>query len=443
MGKMRASTGVAAVGCSLLLVGSPAAQAAAPTSPSERPGPTAYAFAPDAVAVEGTAGSADAPTLAAGGTYRDAIAPGETRHYAVTLDEGSSAFLTTVAAPEPGASVGSDDGIDVELLTTDNESCARDSGGFGGGLEVYPRPITASAGRTVAPGADCQRAGAYLYTVTRDEGVDSTVWPIELRFGQEPRLSQLPEAAPPWESWDSERPAPPTGEAVRVAGGTGFNDAQPVGEGVWRDDIGAGATLAYRVPVDWGQQLALTLDLGNAAGVDEFAADSAELKIELFNPVAARVHDPATERYRGEQLSLSAITGGAHYGNRFEDGGEGERMAFAGWYYLLVTMSPELAALTDDPVGMTLRVSLEGEARSGPAYASDPVAAGFGVSEAMVEQAAEGLTDEELAARQAGDDKRRRGYLSLGAGAVLSAGIGVWYLVGRRRALAAAGPARG
>ncbi|KAB8163359.1 hypothetical protein FH609_021420 [Streptomyces sp. 3MP-14] len=437
---MRVSAGVAAIGCSLLVLGplGSGAAAALPGASPEQPGPRAYAFATDAESVQGAASSADAPTLAAGGTYTDEIGPGETLHYAVDLDAGSSAYLTTVAAPEPGAPVASTDGIDVELLTTDNETCSSDSRDFGGGLEVSARPISASADRTVAQGAECQRAGAYVYTVTRSEGGDGAGWPIELRFDQEPQLTRLPEAAPPLESWETEQPSPATGEAVRVAGGTGFNDAQPIGEGVWRDDIAAGATLAYRVPVDWGQQLALTLDLGNAAGVDEYAMTSAQLTVELYNPVAARVGDAATERYDGEQLSLSAFTPGVAYGNRFEDGGE--RLRFAGWHYLLVTMGPELSQLTQDPVGMTLRVSLEGQAEAGPAYASDPVAAGFGVSEEMVEQAERGLTDAELAAEQASEDKRQRGYLSLGAGVALGLGIGVWYLVGRRRALAAAGP---
>ncbi|WP_097232202.1 hypothetical protein [Streptomyces zhaozhouensis] len=413
----------------------------ATTVAAEVPASTSYAFAPEARAVEGAASSADAPKLEPGGIYTDRLAPGETLHYAVDLDEGSSAYLTTVVVPEHGAAVSASDGVEVELLTTDNETCSDGDRRFGTGSDAPPRPITVWAGRVVAQGADCQRAGTYLYTVTRMDGTDHGEWPIELRFGQEPRLSQLPESAPPVDSWESEQPAPPGGEAVRVSGGTGFNDAQPIGEGVWRDDIAAGTTRAYRVPLDWGQQLALTLDMGNAADAEEFSSAYGEVRAELYNPAAGRVDDPLSEYYDGEQLSIEALTPGVHYGNRFEDTEGVDRMAFAGWYYLLVTLSPEVADVTEDPVGTTLRVSVLGDAQPGPSYATDAVEAGFGVSDEMVSQAAKGQTDEELAAERASDEKRQRGYLSVGVGLALGLGIGAWYLIGRRRALAAAGPA--
>ncbi|TNM30183.1 hypothetical protein [Streptomyces sedi] len=417
-------------------MGSPAAQAAAESQAS-----TAYAFAPDAEAVEGAASSADAPKLEAGGTYTDQLERGETLHYAVDLDEGSSAYLTTVVVPRLGSEISASDGVEVELLTTDNETCSDADRSFGTGSNAPPRPITVWAGRVVAQGADCQRAGTYVYTVTRVDGTDRAEWPIELRFAQEPRLSQLPESAPPVDSWETEQPAPPGGEAVRVPGGTGFNDAQPIGEGVWRDDLEAGTTRAYRVPLDWGQQLALTLDLGNAADVDEYSMAYGHVRAELYNPAAGRIGDPISENYYGEQLSIEALTAGVHYGNRFEDTDGVDEMAFAGWYYLLVTLSPDVADITDEPVGATLRLSVLGDAQPGPSYASDPVEAGFGVTEAMVSQAAKGQTDEEVAAERASDDKRLRGYVSVGVGLVLALCLGAWYLVGRRRALAAAGPA--
>ncbi|UED85281.1 hypothetical protein [Streptomyces profundus] len=431
MGKMSAGAGVVALTCSMALLG------AAPAF-AETPDPRTYAPAADGLPVEGTASSADAPAIEAGNVYTDEISPGETLHYALALDSGSSAYVTTVAAPDRGSPVAFDDELRVELLTTGNESCSSGTADFDFGLGYLARPIAASAGRTVAQGAECQRAGSYLYTVTRTAGSDPEDWPIELRFSQEPTLAALPEAAPPAESWETEPPSPPTGQATRVRGGTGFNDAQPIGEGVWRDDIRAGESLVYRVPVDWGQQLALDLELGNATGGDESVSARGDVGLEIFNPAAVRVFPPGTEGYRGEQLSVSGIAPGVHYGNRFED--DIEAFGVAGWHYLMVTLGPEVGEITPDPIGLTLRLSLLGERQGGPSYESDPVEAGFGVSQDDIEQAADGLTDEEVAAQRASDDKRARGYLAIGAGAALGVGIGAWYLIGWRRAVSAAGP---
>ncbi|WP_062209703.1 hypothetical protein [Streptomyces sp. NBRC 109706] len=431
MGKMSAGAGIVAAICATALLGATPALAATPD-------PRTYAPASDAIAVEGTAGSADAPAIEAGRIYTDEISPGETLHYAVALDGGSSAYVTTVAAPDRGSPVGLGDELRVELLTTGNESCSTGVADFDFGIGYLARPISAGADRTVAQGAECQREGSYLYTVTRTAGSDPGDWPIELRFSQEPRLAGLPEAAPPVDSWETEPPSAPTGQATRVRGGTGFNDAQPIGEGVWRDDIRAGESLIYRVPVDWGQQLTLALELGNATGVEGTVSASGDVALEIFNPATVKALPIATERYRGEQLSVSGISPGVHYGNRFEDGVEAFRVA--GWHYLMVSLGFEANEITPEPVGLTLRLSLVGERQSGPSYASDLAETGFGVTQDDIEQADQGLTDEEVAARQASDDKRLRGYLAIGTGAALVVGVGAWYLIGWRRAVRAAGP---
>ncbi|MDT0267122.1 hypothetical protein RM844_12560 [Streptomyces sp. DSM 44915] len=440
MGQIRGGARLAALGCALLLVGPLAAPAAAAGPGAAEPGAAGgYRFAADARPVAGTASSADAPTIEAGGVYTDEIAPGETRHYALSLDHAASAYVTTVAVPGPGAPLGSSDTLEVELLTTDNESCSTGRRSFSSAGTA--RPVAAWAGRTVAQGAPCQRAGVYFYSVTRGIGGDPEDWPVELRFTQEPPLAGIPESAPELTAWETEPPAPPGGAATRVAGGTGFNDAQPIGEGVWRDDLAAGDTLVYRVPVDWGQQLAVDVELANATDLDPAVGSRADVLVELYNPAGAWVDADGAARYGGEQLSVPLLTPGVHYGNRFLE--EYDALRLAGWHYLVVTLAPEAAELTRRPVGLTLRLALLGERAAGPAYATDLVEAGFGVTDEMVAQADGGLTDAELAAERATDRKRQRGYLAIGAGAVLSAGIGLWHLVARRRAVAAAGPVPG
>lgn len=71
-------------------------------------------------------------------------------------------------------------------------------------------------------------------------------------------------------------------------GGTSFSGARSLEEGVWKDGIRAGQTLFYRVPVDWGQQLDATAELGPASG-DGYLGNA--LVMALHNPVRALVDD--------------------------------------------------------------------------------------------------------------------------------------------------------
>ena len=80
----------------------------------------------------------------------------------------------------------------------------------------------------------------------------------------EPRPARAGATTAP-DAWDSAPPEPVTGEARRRAGGAGFAEAAPLGEGVWRDDIRPGQTLFYKVPVGWGRQFNATAELGSSS----------------------------------------------------------------------------------------------------------------------------------------------------------------------------------
>lgn len=58
------------------------------------------------------------------------------------------------------------------------------------------------------------------------------------------------------------------GPAKAVTGGTGFNDAVRIGEGVWKDGLLPAQTRWYKVKAGWGQQLRYTVDFGNEPTVD-------------------------------------------------------------------------------------------------------------------------------------------------------------------------------
>ncbi|MFG2404758.1 hypothetical protein ACGFR8_10580 [Streptomyces brevispora] len=53
-----------------------------------------------------------------------------------------------------------------------------------------------------------------------------------------------------------------------VRGGTGFDDAREIGQGVWRDRILPSRTLWYKVPAGWGRQVRYDVEFANEPTVD-------------------------------------------------------------------------------------------------------------------------------------------------------------------------------
>lgn len=433
----RAGRGRAAVlvGASALLMLAP--QTAMAETP-EIPEPRAYLPATDAQEIEGKVSSADAPGLEPGGIYTDSIERGETLYYRVSLDDESGAYLSAVAAPELGTKVGRMDTLELELQTTGGDRCDAASRNFSS--DNGTRPVSHWVARSIGPDLNCQEAGSYLLKVTRDDDATSSPdpWPLELMFQQEPPVDPLDTRAPSEEGWETEAPPPPSGEPETVSGGTGFNDARPMGEGVWRDQIIAGQTRFYKVPVDWGQQLSLTMELSNARGNDDAGYSMDGILLDMYNPARGLV---ATDSwvYDGEPWSNGALTPALDFRNRFSSERDLNRVRMAGWHYLALTLHPEVGEeVTEEPVGLTLRVSLLGEPTDGPAYQGEGVGAGFSVTESDLEQAEQALTDEEFAS-DGQVTKRLIGLVGISVGVLLLGSLAVWQLVARRRG--ASGPA--
>ncbi|MBO0510961.1 hypothetical protein, partial [Streptomyces beijiangensis] len=343
-------------------------------------GPLPYSFDPAGRVVRGAASTGDAPALAAGGTYRDSIGPGEKRVYRLDLDSRSDAYVSAVAVPGKGERVDYSDGITVTVQDRDGYSCSDNSTTFESAQ--FARPIAAYAYRTIGRGgASCQAAGAYYAVVERKtkDIAGQGDWAVELRQAQEPPVrTGGPSTAPT--SWPSGSPAPLTGDGTDRAGGTGFNDAPELRKGVWRSGIVPGQTLFYRVPVTWGQQLYAGAELGSSpSGTGSGRAYlPGALVMRLYNPLRGSVESVSTA-YDGKQkaVELDPLPPVA-YENRFGIGDKVEGMRAAGSFYLAVTLSPEVAASFGTAHALTLRVNVKGQALQGPSY--DGVAPDLGAA---------------------------------------------------------------
>ncbi|MEU1014954.1 hypothetical protein [Streptomyces sp. NPDC005898] len=407
-----------------------------------------YGFAEDAETIDGATSNAAGHRLSPGKSYLSSLPRAGQRFYRLELTAEESAYVAVTAVPGVAEKVSYADGLKVSVQDADGANCSpREARKARFGASESPRPVTATAARRVGPDErSCAGAGTYYVLVERMSDPESSRrdWGLELRVATEPALRSAGATRAP-RSWNSATPAPRTGERKSRAGGPGFSGARALGTGVWGDRIAPGRTLFYRVPVDWGQRLSVGAELGSSSGRGERNGAvrgsgrgkgyvSSALVVALSNPVRAEVEDEDTA-YDGKQKSvrLDPLPPVA-YENRFAPADRVAAVRFAGWYYLSVHLSPRVAEVSGEgPLDLTLRISVEGAARPGPAYAGSPIPAGeFGVTE--------------------GDDDDDTAMVVLavggiGTGAGLLGVLGVWTLVARRRATlfavrAGSGPTR-
>ncbi|MFJ4871192.1 hypothetical protein [Streptomyces sp. NPDC088757] len=391
-----------------------------------------YTFDSTAQPVRGALSSSDARPLKSGQTYRDTLGKNGKVYYRIALDNKRNTYVSVVAVPRPGGAVDHGDGLEISIQDDSGTECGDQRVSFSSAR--YARPLAAYARRVVNPdGSGCQEPGNYYVLVERTtkEGSDPADWDLEIRHLSEPLLKKAGPTGIP-EVWPSATPAPLTGDPKPRQGGSGVHDAASLTRGEWRSDIRPGQTLFYRVPLDWGQQLFATAELGSSARGDAYVSNA--LVLSLDNPALGHV-DGQTLGYSGKQatLALGPQRPVAHE-NRTSYNEAASGMRFAGWYYLSATLSPEMAEeYGDGPVPLTLRVNVLNAAKGGPGYDGDP--GPFAVTPDDREAAEKGSSGAQAAEEaERGDTMRLVATAGIGTGTVLLLGLGAWTLVARRRA---------
>ncbi|MBO0654795.1 hypothetical protein J1792_19045 [Streptomyces triculaminicus] len=386
-------------------------------------GPTAYRMASGATAVTGSGGSDDGPVLKAGArTYTDSIRPGEKKYYGVELDERSSAFVSAVAVPRPGAAMGLRDGIEVALQAPDGTPCGSGRNrSFLSAGGAYP--VADYAERVVRAGGPCASAGTYRFVVQRGDatGGDDAAVPVELKYVAEAPRKNEADAPPAPGGWSSRAPSgPPQGEGEGVTGGTGFNDAAELRSGVWKDELRPGETRFYRISVDAGEQLFADAEFGLKPDAGPYVVRG--VRLGLSNSARGYVMN-RTGGYQGKPATVSLATPPAAYGDAGTGGEAARGMRFAGWYYLQVSLSPKVhGGARGGGVPVTLKVEVAGARKAGH---EEGIGRGGGA------------VGGELVTAAGGAPRKGRlriiGYAGIGTGSVLLLGLGAWTLAGRRR----------
>lgn len=422
----------------LAVVAAVFAVAALPGQAYAADGPGTYTFDPDAKAVSGVEVNADATELTSGSVYKSSIKAGQKLYYRLNLDAKTNAYVSAVVVPRDAGKVAYGDGITVSVRDSSDDQCSSSDALFGSAQ--YPRPIAAYASRRVdKENASCQEAGTYYVLVERETKATSGQgdWDLELRYASEPKLAQAssaPTEAP--SAWPSASPLPPTASDDNTRhGGAGYYDATSLQTGEWKDRIEPGQTLFYRIPVDWGQQVFATAGLSNSTtGKGQYV--SSALAMSLDNPAIGHVDNVSPMSYAGKPTSVSLDPlPPVAYRNRFDSSDNVSAMRFAGWYYLSVSLSPEVAkAYGDKPIALTLQINVTGKAVDSP-YTGD--AGIFGVTQGDKDMARKGQNGAQAALSESRSSTMKLvAAAGIGAGAVLVLWIGAWMLIARRRAAA-------
>ncbi|MBD0841091.1 hypothetical protein [Streptomyces sp. TRM68416] len=401
--------------------------------------PSPYAFAPDARSVAAATGAADAARLEAGRTYKSSLPVTGDTYYRLDLDATSNAYVSATAIPPADAEVSSSNGLRISVRDADGGSCSFKTETFAGG-SLSSHAITAVGMREIsADRPRCAKAGTYSVVVERvgTTAPGDVTWDLELSTFLEPPLKRTGATTAP-EPWNSDAPRPVTDKPERRSGGAGFASAVPVGQGAWRSDLTPGQTLYYKVPVGWGQHVHATAELAGGAGDSRIAVGALELS--LHSPVRASL-DEDSLNYRGKPITATLEPlPPVRYENRYGATDRVKGMRFAGSYYLVVHLAAHVAErFGDGPYTVTLRVRLSGSDRTGPGYAGQFVPQGVF---APVVGAPGGLLPGGGDGGGGGggpEDDTAMTVLAvsgIGGGTVVLVVLGVWTVVGRRRARA-------
>lgn len=387
--------------------------------------------------IGGAAGGADAPVIRPG-QYLDTIGPGEKRYYAVDLDAVSTANFAATAVPQPGAAVDGSDALSAGL-EYGGGTCGTNTERFR--QEEGATTLTSAVSRIRSEDGNrgCDGAGRYRLVVERmsKKGSDAARWPLELVYGVEAPLADgvTPAQSQPEYGAGGKQAVLPTGAPRDVRGGTGFNDARELGQGVWRDRILPSQTLWYKVPAGWGRQVRYDVEFANEPTVKGVPATYSYGGTQLFTPARFPVGDTgefaSTTVYTGRPAAVRMGSVPVAWTNRYEYRSAVRPVHTRGDFYIAVTLGARAAEIAENPrIGVVLRVAVLGDELAGPQHGAPAMKPGAGTNKKADKQG-----DSAVAADS--DGAGGAGWTGIaaagGAGAVMAVIAGLVFVRSRRR----------
>ncbi|MGH3760414.1 vWA domain-containing protein [Actinophytocola sp.] len=294
------------------------------------------------------------------GQYTDYVERRERHYYQVHVPDGATGHFSVVHTIELGAKR-VDSGVDLRLIDAAKRTCAK-SRGFR--EFTYDGPETASVSWTADADSTCDPGGPHYLEVVWDNSDDTGSDEIEILVGVEPRVLDDP-GSPSAE--EAEFTEPSTGQDI-VWGGGSFNDAAALpGTGRYLDRVRYSEYSVYKVWLEWEQALSYRVTF-----LDGAAEGRATAVTELRGPTRASLRDHwwKSADYSGSAVTLGPVgTPEVSYANR---SGEYAPASAAGWYYVVVKLSPvwtEDNTVPDTQPSFEIALTVSGDVAAGPRFA--------------------------------------------------------------------------
>lgn len=341
------------------------------------------AYVPEGTPVTGAASAEGAPVLEEG-QYLDAIAVGAPRYYRVDLERGETLRVgATLTRGDDGSRRGLEGFVDMSTFGADGERCTRQFIPGGGQQGTAPR----TGGVLHGPGswsesldASCG-SGPVTLEVSWTNASDTGALPMELVVRVEPPVLTPPPLQPAvTEAISYPEPPRAAGPAVPVAGGGSFNAATELSPGLHSDSMRSGETVYYRVPLEWGQQLAVRVDfpaspVGSPVRDDLGSSTYAHLGLNAASRTPVASVSDAQNRSKNvarDGATVHATTHPVAYEGRqervyYEQWG----MSEAGDVYVVLSLGRTASTDAGSGVAVPFEVSVDvvGEPLQGPVYA--------------------------------------------------------------------------
>ena len=220
-------------------------------------------------------------------------------------------------------------------------------------------------------------ADAVPIWISRDRG-GKTPLPIEILVMEEPPLTAGGETAlpsPPMRRVPDATPSPMQGAQPAVGGGS-FTDAPLITPGTWTEQYVPSETILYRVHLDWGQSLQLTVQ--NPRLSDAWRI-STHYTAWIYGPDRAWAAIGNLGYTKGNSLApLTRLTAPVTYANRDESMPTVSHTQLAGDYYIAISMPGTYGDNKGAgvPFPVTFRVDVTGTPQAPPPYATAVAATG-------------------------------------------------------------------
>ena len=365
------------------------------------------------------------------GQYTDTLTSGAgRRHYTVRRTIPGSTLRVAVTMRPPYSESANQELVRMRLAAVDQPCedglASRIGSSAFAGLVTGTLRLSGTKSPRQAKATGCETSDTVTLSLDREDG-GPTPNPAEILVMEEPPANAV-DSLPAADKDRPEQAAPAPSAPQPVVGGPTFSSAPRISPGSWQETFMSGETIFYRVPVEWGQRLRVSVVPAPGSVTDEIRALTHYAPV-LYGPDRGILGETSLSYGSfGQNLApqpTQQVSTEVRYRNREKP--ESNTADLAGDYFIRIAIPLSRQGVAVE-VPMTFRVEVEGTVKGAPAYAGTP-------PDASTSPSASPTTSDETSTAAAADatpaeDDGSSGFVWLGLGLVAVLGaLGAAYAI--------------